>query len=298
MREKNQQRQCNLCNQVTPYVLYDFGDYSIMKCRNCGLAFNSNADQVGMVQLSDIYDDDKYWLENPNERYSTVDYEQSVFLKERVQMWKRNLERLEDLTPENGRLLDIGCATGVFLDVARKRGWDTCGVEISKYGSQYAREKFKLKVITGTLNEANYPADYFNVVTMWDVIEHLTDPAGTIAEIYRILKPGGLVAIHTPNQSSLINDICFFLYRLSRKTSFLAAKVYDPRVHLYYFSKRALCNLLGSHNFTVVDMIKQRLVPKRAYSSAKIEQYAASLVDLVGGILGKPYRYVTIGRKV
>ncbi len=291
--------QCNSCKQVTEYVLYDFGQYKIMKCQNCGLVFNSNASQVSGTQLSNIYDDDRYWLENPNEIYATVNYEQQKDkrLKERINTWKRHLKRVEDFNSGRGSLLDVGCATGVFLDIARKRGWDTYGVEISEYGSHYARDSFVLKVQTGTLEEAGFPADSFDVVTMWDVIEHVVDPDGTIAEVYRVLKPGGLILILTPNQSSLINDIAYFLYKLSRKLSFLAAKIYDPRVHLYYFSKRALRYLLNSHNFDVVDTTKQSLTPDRAHGSSKIVQYAASLVDLVGSILGKPYRYVTIARK-
>jgi len=291
--------QCNLCKQAAEYLLYDFGQYKIMKCQNCGLVFNNNASQVSRTQLSNIYDDDGYWLENPNEIYATVNYEQQKDkrLKKRINTWKRHLKRAEDLNSGRGRLLDVGCATGVFLDIARKRGWDTCGVEISKYASQYARDSFALKVQTGTLEEADFPADYFDVVTMWDVVEHVVDPDGTIAEVYRVLKPGGIILILTPNQSSLINDICYFLYKLSRKSSFLAAKIYAPRVHLYYFSKRALRYLLYSHNFNVVDMTKQSLTPERAYGVSKVEQYAASLVDLVGRILDKPYRYVTIGQK-
>ena len=107
-----------------------------------------------------------------------------------------------------GTLLDIGCAAGFLLDEARKDGWDVYGVELSEWAVKHAREKMGLKnVCQGTLTEAQFPANFFDVVVMTDVIEHLIDPKTTLDGIRLLLKPNGMMCCNTPDVNSLMSRI-------------------------------------------------------------------------------------------
>lgn len=113
-------------------------------------------------------------------------------------LWRINLIKYLCPCPSEGKLLDIGCATGKFLEMARSNGWDVYGVEISAYAANRARNR-GLNVHTGTLESASYDTGFFDIITAFDVLEHLVDPKGFLHEVRRILKPGGTFILLTPN---------------------------------------------------------------------------------------------------
>jgi SAM-dependent methyltransferase len=102
-----------------------------------------------------------------------------------------------------GRLLDLGCATGNFLDTMRRAGWMVQGVEPDPTAAAYARERFGLRVFTGRLEQAELPASSFDAATLWDVLEHVHEPRETLAELARLLRPGGALILGLPNPDSL-----------------------------------------------------------------------------------------------
>lgn len=104
---------------------------------------------------------------------------------------------------DNGRLLDIGSGNGSFLAKMKKLGWDVTGVEPDKEAVSVSLEKYGLNVFQGTLDEAKFPDDYFNAITLNHVIEHVLDPVGLLKECRRVLKPGGELIVVTPNINSL-----------------------------------------------------------------------------------------------
>jgi 2-polyprenyl-3-methyl-5-hydroxy-6-metoxy-1,4-benzoquinol methylase len=140
-----------------------------------------------------------------------------------------------------GRLLDIGCAAGTFMLGMAARGWATAGVELSDSVAEIARSRHGLDVFSGTLEEAGFADESFDAVSMWDVLEHLHDPAATLAEIHRILRPGGLLLIRVPNLDSW--DAALF----GEQWAGLDA----PR-HLYVFTPTTLRRMLAQRNFAVV----------------------------------------------
>jgi SAM-dependent methyltransferase len=99
-----------------------------------------------------------------------------------------------------GRFLDIGCATGVFLAGVKKySGWDCYGNEFSPDGVAYARKNFGLEVRQGSLEQAGFPGEFFDYVHMNNVLEHVLDPAALLKECARIMKPGAVLHVVTPN---------------------------------------------------------------------------------------------------
>lgn len=130
---------------------------------------------------------------------------------------------------EKGRLLDVGCGSGVFLARMRGLGWEVEGVEPDRETVKVAREQFGLSIHEGTLAEAGFPDDTFDAITMNHVIEHVWDPISTLQECRRVLKPGGKLVLITPNIESLG-------HRLFRE----AWRGHEVPRHLYLFSPRTL----------------------------------------------------------
>jgi len=133
-----------------------------------------------------------------------TDYEQGR--PHRTLAFRRVLNKIRDIK-SHGKLLDIGCATGAFLMEAKKHSYTVYGVEPSTWGSSIARKKYHLNVQTKSIENINFPDNYFDVVTLLDVIEHLYDPATTLKRISIMVKKGGLICVVTPNVSSLASKM-------------------------------------------------------------------------------------------
>jgi SAM-dependent methyltransferase len=134
--------------------------------------------------------------------------------------------------PPVGRVLDVGCATGTFLEVARSRGFEGLGVELSPESLAWCRSR-GLSVVPGPVEQAGLPQRRFDIIHLGDVLEHLPDPAVTLRFLRGLLRDQGLIVISTPNFASL------------------ATRVFQikPREHLFYFTARSLARLLEGTGF-------------------------------------------------
>jgi len=130
---------------------------------------------------------------------------------------------------QKGKLLDIGCGSGIFLDMMRNLGWDILGIEPDPEAARIARKCFYVPVLTNTLEEAHFPDKTFDVLTMRHVLEHAADPIRLLQECERILKSGGRLSILTPNMESLGHIIFKKDWR-----------GLEPPRHFYLFSQRTL----------------------------------------------------------
>lgn len=141
-----------------------------------------------------------------------------------------------------GSLLDVGCATGDLLVEARHRGWRVHGVEISPYAASVAAGR-GVDVTVGLLRDSRLPGGSFDAITLLDVIEHLEDPLDELNEMHRLLSPGGILCIETPNWDSV--------YRLLLGRRWAALQ---PRLHILYFSAQSMQKLLARAGFEVVEV--------------------------------------------
>ena len=142
-----------------------------------------------------------------------------------------------------GRALEIGCGGGAYLLALREQGWEVHGVELSPDLAQHAREELGFDVRTGSAETAlvEFPDDHFDLVAMWHVIEHLSDPSAVLAEIRRVLKPGGRLIMELPNFAGLS--------RFVLRTYWMALDL--PR-HLYHFTPETLQAMLARAGLRVV----------------------------------------------
>jgi len=115
----------------------------------------------------------------------------------------RILNYLAKLHPARGKLFDIGAATGILLSLARKRGWETDGIEASSWAVETAREKYDIILQEGYFETAQTLTDHYTAVTMVDFIEHIPEPRMAIEKAYQLLAPGGTLCLVTPNINSL-----------------------------------------------------------------------------------------------
>jgi SAM-dependent methyltransferase len=133
--------------------------------------------------------------------------------------------------------LDVGCAAGFFLDVAHEAGWQATGVELSPYMSEQARQR-GLDVKTGSLEEVDFPLGAFDLISMWDMIEHAQHPRAVLERAFELLAPGGLLVAAT-------GDIAGATARIyGAKWGLLA-----PPGHLFYFSRRTLFAMFAQTGF-------------------------------------------------
>lgn len=248
---------CNICQSSENKKLYKITNFAtnfrIVKCSNCNFVFINP--QPTVQKINGFYNKEYY--------LGTADYvyEDERTDKKLLQNYKEKVQSFKKLK-EKGRLLDIGCAFGMFLKTASKY-YDCYGVEISKYASGYAKKQ-KLKIFNGTLKQASYPDNYFDIINMVEVIEHLPDPKETIKEIYRIMKPNGILFIKTSNIDS------FYARIKGKNWNYLLPG------HLSYFSIKTLNNLLKSSGFKMI-YINQILSIREIVQNFGIQAYIMSL---------------------
>lgn len=216
-------RACNLCGETQASLLYPKGDFSIVACPQCGLVYvGENPSSIDFCQLYG----EAYYTGGSDQVFADyIGEEHSRRAGARRKLWG-----LKHYVPK-GHLLDVGCAAGFFLAEA-KHYYDVRGVEFSEYSSRYAREHFGLDVITGTLENANLPASSFDIITLWDVIEHVPDPYSVLHESARLLKTGGHLVLTT-------GDICS---RHARATG-ADWPLMEPPWHLYFFSRKTMAEM-------------------------------------------------------
>jgi 2-polyprenyl-3-methyl-5-hydroxy-6-metoxy-1,4-benzoquinol methylase len=142
--------------------------------------------------------------------------------------------------PSDRRFLDVGCATGRLLEAMRERGWQVRGVDLCPESAAYAHAHRGVQVFTGTLGEARFPAASFHAVHFSHLIEHVPSPRGLLAEVRRILRPGGLAVVTTPNVDGLQARLFRGLWR---------SAIAD---HLTLFSVRTLRRLLEESGFRIL----------------------------------------------
>lgn len=211
---------CILCGGKELNPLPDYTEHHLVSCVSCSHVFSNaipSPDELDAFYNSD-YDRTTYFSPVTEKRYNEL------------------LDGFEKYR-KTGKILDLGCGYGFFLETAKKRGWEVYGTEVSSEACQICRDK-GIQMHCGKFEEAEFEEELFDVVVSFEVIEHLQNPVDIVNGIQRVLRKGGLCYITTPNFNAYLR------YKLKGKYD-----VIDYPNHLSYFTSKTLRKLFEEKQF-------------------------------------------------
>lgn len=234
-----------------------YGDhFQVVQCQHCGLVYSSPRLKPDVFLRSyEAVEDDRYMAERDA----------------RVRTFRKHLRKMETIVgqPANRRLLDVGAYIGVFVDVARQVGWQAEGIEPSHWAAGQAQAN-GLPVRQGDLTHSDLQPESYNVVTLWDVVEHFTDPLTELDRAYALTKPGGWMVIHTIDIGS-------------PTAKFFGAKwPFLMEMHLAYFSRATQRAMLEAAGYEFVKVHTQGRYLSAGYLANRI---GAAFSQRVGNTL-------------
>ncbi|RZB30172.1 MAG: hypothetical protein SRB1_02452 [Desulfobacteraceae bacterium Eth-SRB1] len=227
-------KNCRVCNSDHSKFLFQLRDsreeIRFFHCLECGM----------------IYTDLILFERRVQETYSENYFKEHYLevLASKVLFFNDILESIENETGRVGKILDVGCGIGTFLEIARDRGWDTTGIEVSSFAAQYARDK-KLRVYEGFVGQVPLEYKEFDLITAWDVIEHVEKPIDFLSIINSILKEDGFLVLKMPNTCSI--SVRFYM-----KLSHISKRDYiHATTHLSHFTAKTISLALKKAHFRV-----------------------------------------------
>jgi 2-polyprenyl-3-methyl-5-hydroxy-6-metoxy-1,4-benzoquinol methylase len=221
------ERNCPVCSAHSSTALFIKKGFQYVRCNACSAIY---IDPIPTQEdISKVYDE-----------YGKGYFTQEAKLQIDFSPGRYDREcGLLHRTCATGRVLDVGCATGSFLVAAQKAGFvEVEGLDIARPSVEFAQRQ-GLSVRVGDFTQAIFPAERFDVVTMWATLEHLASPRSFVREAYRVLSPGGLLAVSVPNWNSLTHLV------IGNKDRYIGSD------HLNYFDSKTLRRLLEDAGFVI-----------------------------------------------
>ena len=289
--------KCPVCKVDDSRNVFKKAGFSFVSCNHCGLLHVNP--QLKVEVQDDIYKSSKmanYWIKLQS-KSSESDWNA-------VTKYKPGLKELDILCPNKGKLLDVGCSIGQFLELAQADGWECEGLELNKDAANIAREKgFKIND-KHKIEDSSYENNSFDCISLWGVFEHLTEPNEMLQSIHKLLKESGLALFFVPNGHSLI-------IRLSRENN----STVSGRAHLWYFTPKTIKKILENNGFKVektftilpqIHEIQHFLQYNTLYKESELEGENEFTIDedlkkvmekyITKNNLG--YKMITIARKI
>lgn len=231
---------CQLCGSDRRELKFGDAPFEVVTCSDCGLVYVTPR-LVGDALL-EVYNEDYWKSDNPKVRgYADYARESALYLR----TFEKRMALVAQWLPDKARILDVGCAAGYFLRVVQRHGHDVHGVELSPAIAKEAIAALGAERIhVGTLDDAvaamNYQPASFDLVTLWDVIEHVPDPQAVLRRIRELIRPGGHLLLETQNVAS-------------RWARLLGPRWhhYKHHEHLYHFTPATIRRLLADCGFAV-----------------------------------------------
>lgn len=227
---------CIFCNTSGFEKIASFKNpfpFNIYKCLECGSHFQWPKPKKTFLK--------KFYSSLYKGKLGIVSAEEAFFSQD-VNQEKKRIQAIEKYK-KSGRLLDIGASSGFFLsEVAKNKKWNCFGIEFTKEGVEEAKNLFNLHIKQGEVFDKKFPNNYFDVITMHSVLEHIPDQHEHLEWIYKKLKKGGIFVFNVPNIDSVEHQI----FKLFHKQ--FPGYIFE---HLYYYNSKVIYLLLEKHNFKI-----------------------------------------------
>ncbi len=228
--------KCDLCGCDEWRAVYVGMDHNgrrpmrIARCTQCGLMSQNPRRTIGVA----------------TEHYRQLDNAASMDegAAQRKSAFELELARLESMT-SGRRMLEVGCASGNFLCVARDRGWDVWGVEPTQACVEFARSRYGLRVHAGVLAAVDFGEARFDIITMSYVLEHIPDPSAVIGDAIRLLAPDGILYLTVPNCGSLE-------VRLRLRLGAFSGSPEADAGHMHFFSRETIGGIIAKRGGKVI----------------------------------------------
>lgn len=222
---------CYQCGSKDYKIIANGPVVPVISCTSCGLMRQGPSEQ----------ENDSFSLQScagGDERYTKQRLE-----KETTQLvdYMAVLPKLERILGRKGKLLEIGCSTGLLLKQIQSTGWITAGVEPDGWAYNLAREK-GLDVVNAYFQDAGFEEESFDAIVMFHVIEHIPNPVKAITQLNTLIKPGGILVMETPRY-----DTIWFKVLKGRERSVIPG-------HLHYFTRKSLTELATMAGFELVEL--------------------------------------------
>ncbi len=230
---------CAVCGRFEHVPLVIRNGHQVVRCRQCRLVYVSPRPRT-RAPIDALYTDTTYSSRQVSAAANTS--------RMREAAWR--LDRVERHVPRRGQLLDVGCSAGSFMIAARGRGWGVRGIDVSPAAVDYAHDTHGLDVSVATLEESRFASHTFDVVTIFECIEHMLDPRAALNAAADLLRDGGLLVITTPNVDGFVPRVTY--WTLGRTLG--AWEHPTPPHHLYQFSRRTLAALLHDAGFEIASI--------------------------------------------
>jgi SAM-dependent methyltransferase len=230
-----------LCfEEAVPFIRKE---YQVVRCNTCQFYFVDPKIDLSITEWAQLYGKEYFWELNTwhqNQRLKDI--------QERLEKMAHKFENREI------KFLDIGCGEGYSLIEGRKKNWICYGNDISDNRVQEAKDE-NIKFNLGDIFSAKYPKDFFDIVHMDSVLEHLTDPIDYLKELNRIMNKNGLIYIGVPNEDSLFDNFRQIAFKFIGKSEFSAKiKPFAPPFHVSGFTKKSLYKIAEITNFKVMEI--------------------------------------------
>lgn len=289
--------KCVICGSVSSTNFCSKGDRHYLQCNNC----------------SHVYEQDivNKFVSNPAQKQKSSHHTSEIKTDwdfsdlKKTMVFNPRLEKIK-LYSDKGKLLDIGCSNGAFIEAAKDYGWEPSGVELLQSSAHFAQQR-GLKVYTQPLHELRLEPESYTAITMWQVLEHLTDPVDFLKECWRLLKPSGVIAFSTPN----IKSISWKLLRSSWPAI-------EPGNHHHLFSPQTIRRMFKDCGFNecqvetidiqpaTVKQIRKKLIKKnktkQTNSVAQLVKSASqdkmSRLFKMRQVLNVPLKFTNLGEDI
>ena len=241
-------RPCPYCGSASCSIKFVEPPFRVLKCSHCSLVYLGNPPDDGLIY-------ERYY-ESPEADAGEYRSESgNMSLTELFAINKQRISFIKTIQSP-GMLLDVGCGRGYFLKTARDHGFTVHGIDVSDRAIEYAQREFTLSADVQKLDDLASSGRHFDVITLWHVLEHFTDPIASLRQVRSLLTDGGICVLEVPNLHSL---------------KFMAARNKwqggnHPLYHRTFFTTRTLRNVLLKAGFSRPHRAKLSYhVPGRSY---------------------------------